>query len=294
MAACGNLERIFEEPLSDNSTILESFSTWEQLNSIKEIEDSSFSELFGELHIHAPHETSSPSSSPFTQSSPSSSLSSNSTFFNDVNQSHLGIDIPKPDKNDRSYLHPTSGYYPSNYQRKQYRDSDSFSSMTSESLSLCTEGLGFESFDDVEDVSRNELCNNEWHHHQEERTSVSRSVMNTDNHYSCEYSRRSRTCRGEFPPPISCIGRSGKPWVLFKSYKEDGRFILKEIRIPTQEFLHVSRENGRLRLHFIQSDEEEEDEDEDEDEEVVEGKNGEDGNNEESVETGNGNGNGNV
>lgn len=71
----------------------------------------------------------------------------------------------------------------------------------------------------------------------------------------------------EFPPPISCIGRTGKPWVCFKSYRNNGRFILKEVRIPTQEFLHACREDGRLKLQFIQSDDETIEEDDEEEEE---------------------------
>lgn len=73
----------------------------------------------------------------------------------------------------------------------------------------------------------------------------------------------------QIPPPISCLGRNGKPWVFFKSIRKDGRFILKEIRIPTQEFLHACRKNGRLKMHFIHSDDEildDDDDDEDEDE----------------------------
>ncbi|KAI3450722.1 hypothetical protein Pfo_007387 [Paulownia fortunei] len=263
MAACGSLEHIFEKPLPENPTFLESLSPWKHIKSMKTIDDSSFTELFGELHfkenrVHSPHETSPPSSSPFLQSSPSSSLSSNSP------SASPGIDIPKRDNNESSSVHQeknqssTSSYYPSS-QKKQYKHSDSFSSMNSESLSLCTEGLGFESFDDVEDLVKTDVCNNEWQH-QDERKSFTRNT-HTENHRG--ESKRSRTSRGPFPPPISCIGRSGKPWVCFKSYRQDGRFILKEIRIPTQEFLHACRENGRLKLQFIHSDDEILEEDED-------------------------------
>ncbi|KAJ4966749.1 hypothetical protein NE237_018598 [Protea cynaroides] len=55
-----------------------------------------------------------------------------------------------------------------------------------------------------------------------------------------------------FPPPISCIGRSGKPW--FASDPTVERFILKEIRIPTQESLRSCWEDGRLKLRFVQPD----------------------------------------
>ncbi|KAK4440601.1 hypothetical protein Salat_0395000 [Sesamum alatum] len=276
MAACGSLEHIFEKPLPENPTLLESLSPWKHIKSMKAIDDSSFTEIFGELHfkeshVHAPHE--SPSSS-----SRSSSLSSNSmTFWPDANPG-IGIDAPRRDNNgisahqERS-KNPTSSYYSSG-QKKQYKDSDSFSSMNSESLSLCTEGLGFESSDDVEDLLRHDVCNN-GSQNQEERKTCTRNNSHTQNHHGSE-SKKSGTSRGVFPPPISSIGQSGKPWVCFKSYREDGRFILKEVRIPTQEFLHACREDGRLKLQFIQSDDEaldDEDEDEDDDEENIEEQN---------------------
>ncbi|CBI28308.3 unnamed protein product, partial [Vitis vinifera] len=124
----------------------------------------------------------------------------------------------------------------------RHRNSDSFSSMKSESLQLCTEGLGFESCDDVEDV-HNEI-KDDWEN-QEERVTRHSPRENAYTEF-----RRSRTQGGAFPPPISCIGKSGKPWVSFKSYRHDGRFVLKEIRIPNQELLHACREDGRLKLHF--------------------------------------------
>ncbi|KAK6138486.1 hypothetical protein DH2020_027806 [Rehmannia glutinosa] len=129
-------------------------------------------------------------------------------------------------------------------QKKQYRHSDSFSSMNSESLSVCTEGLGFESFGDAEDLVRNEICNNndnDCQFQEEKKTSFARNrPAENENHWG--ESKRLRTSIGEFPPPVSCIGRSGKPFVSFKSFRQDGRIIIKEIRIPTQELLHACRE----------------------------------------------------
>ncbi|CAI8582879.1 unnamed protein product [Vicia faba] len=61
----------------------------------------------------------------------------------------------------------------------------------------------------------------------------------------------------EYPPPISCIGRSGKLCVSFVSYRNNGRFVLKQVQIPTRDFLHAHREDGRLTLHFVQHDGEE-------------------------------------
>lgn len=171
------------------------------------------------------------------------------------------VDIPKNDKNGVPREKNTTGYCLP-VQQKQYRHSDSFSSMNSESLSLCTEGLGVESFDDVDDLLRIDLCNNDWQPDQEQRRT---SFTRKENESHCGEYKRSRASLGVFPPPISCIGRCGKPWVCFKSFREDGRFILKEIRIPTQELLHAWRENGRLKLQFInQSDDEAPEEDQEE------------------------------
>ncbi|KAL6566980.1 hypothetical protein OROMI_015384 [Orobanche minor] len=248
MAACGGLERIFGKPLPEDQAFLESLSPWKRKFSADQF---SFTEIFGELHfeenndIHIDDVTfhvrtvhSSIGSSP---SSTSLSSSSTSPAF----LARPGIDIHKKDENRGADKNYTSGYNrPSGRKR-----SDNFSSMNSESLSVCTEGLGFESFGDVEDlVKKDPVCNNnknnnkfdEGQFKEERRSSWTRNIKTSDQnhhyrHHRSDYLQRSRICRGDFPPPISCIGRSGKPWVYFKSYKQDGRFILKEIRIPTQQ-----------------------------------------------------------
>ncbi|RWV83138.1 hypothetical protein BHE74_00022766 [Ensete ventricosum] len=68
-----------------------------------------------------------------------------------------------------------------------------------------------------------------------------------------------------FPPPISTIGKGVKPWVYLKSFKKDGRLVIKKIKLPTQQCLQATRENGRLLLqlaHPTKQDEEEEEEEE--------------------------------
>ncbi|XP_009763642.1 protein FANTASTIC FOUR 3-like [Nicotiana sylvestris] len=291
MAACGSLQHIFEKPLPENPTLIESLSStsWKNSKSLKpNIDNSSFTEIFGELHFKENNNSISSSasssssssvvsssssfSSCLPQSSASSSLSSlssssSSSFFLDaIHQSEIkGLDNIK-DKYERNKS-PISSYYPNTNScshKKQDRHSDSFSSRTSDSLSVCTEGLGFESSDDVEDLM-NDLSIENQKKQQEEKGRM-RVPCRPENQViiNHDYSKRSRTNKGSFPPPISCIGRSGKPWVCFKSFREDGRFILKEIRIPTQEFLHACREDGRLMMHVIHSDDEIVDEDEDE------------------------------
>ncbi|CAL1403906.1 unnamed protein product [Linum trigynum] len=239
MATCGSLQHIFDKPLpektpspSSSSSLLETLSSsWNQLK--PPIDHSSFTELFGELH------------------------------FKDTSFSSGNLKNP----------YPLSG------------------SKLADSLQLCTEGLGSESSADVEDLNNNDNISSTtgWQHQEQEeediekRTPASPPTTTTTRgiiakHYSGlenqsrggEHRRLSRSFsdRGvSFPPPISCIGKTGKPWVCFKSYREDGRFVLKEVRIPTQEFLHACREDGRLKLQFVQPDNEISEQMEDEDEE---------------------------
>lgn len=249
MAACGSLQHIFENPLPENPTLIDSLSSWNQITSMKPPEQPSLTELFGELHFKENSE-SSPSSSavPLYSSSSSSSLSSliGLTPIKKLNKTH-SFDYNENNNNKSSSSDSFLGTQKASY----HRHSDSFSSMNSESLQLCTEGLGFESSDDVEDL-KSEM-NDDWQN-QEEKIGSSTKISPSEN--ICGEFRRSRTSKGAFPPPISCIGRSGKPWVCFKSYRQDGRFVLKEMRIPTQEILHACREDGRLKLHFVQPDDE--------------------------------------
>lgn len=227
MAACGSLQHVFDTPSPESpSNLLQSFTPRKHL---QPLEVSSLTEVFGQLHFKENTEHVSPS---LPHSTPSSSPFS------------IDSDSHSDERNERNYT-PTT-------QRKHYINSDSFSSMNSESLTICTEGLGFESCDNTEDFVNNSGCK-----HRKARSSITRHSTN-------EYlsGKRSRITGGEFPPPISCIGRTGKPWVCFKSYRQNGRFILKEVKNPIQEFLHACRQDGRLKLQYIQSDDETIEEDE--------------------------------
>ncbi|KDP34411.1 hypothetical protein JCGZ_12692 [Jatropha curcas] len=287
MAACGSLQHIFEKPLSQTpATLLESLSSWNQIKPVKPIEQSSFTEIFGELHFE---ENSQSTSSP--PSFPVSSFSSASSSFIDIIPRAAPSNINKNDnidnQNDNKKI-PSLDFFSATPKNHQYtgfhKNGDSFSPRNYENLQLCTEGLGFESLDDVEDL-KNDI-NEDWQH-QEDKVSFTRhSALENQ---SGEI-RRSRSSGRAFPPPISCIGKSGKPWVSFKSYRHDGRFVLKQILTPSQEFLHAHRENGRLKLHLVQPRDEILEE-EDEDEEVVEEENeenySEDDEGDEDEETGN-------
>ncbi|XWS52838.1 hypothetical protein CRYUN_Cryun11dG0106600 [Craigia yunnanensis] len=272
MAACGSLQHIFEKPLPENPTLLESLSSWNQIKpGIKPIEQSSFTEIFGELHFKENSQSPSASSfpiSPFSSTSIIDLNPQNSTFKLSRNDT-----FHENDENNRSSSLPefcSSTPKIIKYTSNCHKKSEGFS-LNSESLLLCTEGLGFESSDDVGDM-KNEM-KEDWER-KEKRTSginTTNKPKTTENLYG-EFRRSRASSVGAFPPPISCIGKSGKPWVCFKSYRQDGRFVLKEVRIPTQEFLHACRQDGRLKLQFVQPNDEfledEEFEEEEEDDEV--------------------------
>ncbi|KAK1426233.1 hypothetical protein QVD17_14902 [Tagetes erecta] len=94
--------------------------------------------------------------------------------------------------------------------------------------------IGSESFDDLKDF------NDQWEERREHVTKHTKKKIPGE-------SKRSRVNRREFPPPISSLGRR----FCFKSYRFNGRLVLKEERMLTQEILHAYREDGRLKMRFI-------------------------------------------
>ena len=59
--------------------------------------------------------------------------------------------------------------------------------------------------------------------------------------------RRTRSGRA-FPPPISVIGKGGRPWLSLLAHREGGRLVLREMRLPSQELLQPCKEDGRFKL----------------------------------------------
>ncbi|KAM7522591.1 hypothetical protein LguiA_012493 [Lonicera macranthoides] len=252
MAACGSLQHIFDKPLPpENRSMLDSLSSWKPIQTMKSKSSSvdeppSFTEIFGELHFQENPDTTASSPinlSPATSFPSTSFMTALSTSgIKELKDNNTGSNIINNINHCKSKSE--SNYFPTKHTRHNH--SNSFSSINSDSLSICTEGLGFESSDDVEDYIENDWKQEGW--------------RSFSKHKPLEYPlctlKRSRTCGSHFPPPISSIGSSGKPWVCFKSYRHSGRFILKEVRVPTQEFLHACREDGRLKMQFIHSDDE--------------------------------------
>ncbi|KAF8050582.1 hypothetical protein N665_1937s0011 [Sinapis alba] len=107
------------------------------------------------------------------------------------------------------------------------------------SLQLCTEGLGSESYYDLEDGKVNVEDN--------DNIKGKEDKVSSDE----ECGRREKERRREYPPAMTRMS--------FKTYREEGRLVLEEVRIPRREFLRARREDGRLKLKLVQSEDEEED-----------------------------------
>lgn len=225
MATLTSLSSLFENPLPENPTLIESLSSWNHHKSMKPIETSSFAEIFGELYF---------------QEKPGSYLTK-SPIKDPVPPSPSTLDSKDAQEQEKLPMDSVLSM-PKNR----------FANKSSESLQMCTEGLGSESSDDVDDLLES---GNDWRSCGKAKLDIRRGQLMYSGYSRRSWDVKSSKSDREFPPPISSIGKSGKPWVCLKSYREDGRFVLREIRIPNQELLHASREDGRLKLHFVRHEE---------------------------------------
>ncbi|KAL9228589.1 hypothetical protein vseg_004149 [Gypsophila vaccaria] len=248
-----SLRHIFESNIPENSSsssLFDSLPSFRHITSLKPPADHSFTEIFGELH--------------FKDYSPSKIADEYSGGQQDEYRWENNEKVTEDGRNV--------------YQGSYHRRSDSFSSLNSESLQLCTEGLGSESLGDVEDLksdfpgpwqnhNRNYNYDNNNNHSNDNKNKNSCMKNNRMGEkmpvkgYSGYQYRKGKSNGKTFPPPISCIGKTGKPCVCFQSFRQDGRFVLKEMKIPTHERLHASREDGRLRLCFVQPTDQDDDDD---------------------------------
>ena len=101
----------------------------------------------------------------------------------------------------------------------------------------------FDSFNNTQDF------NDQWAQKHECTQSFGAMINHSKSRISGD-SKSRRIRRKEIPPPISSIGRR----VCFESYRYNGRLIIREVRIQHQELLHAYREDGRLKLQFVQYD----------------------------------------
>ncbi|KAK1258311.1 hypothetical protein QJS04_geneDACA010435 [Acorus gramineus] len=115
-------------------------------------------------------------------------------------------------------------------------------------LRLCTEGLGCESCDGgAADAEEEEMM-------MRSRSDGRDGPIRSDRRER----RRTWAKEREFPPPLpSLVGRRRR---FMKAVREEGRFVLKEVKIERREVLRASRSDGRLKLNFVEASDDEEEE----------------------------------
>ncbi|KAL5712723.1 hypothetical protein ACHQM5_014867 [Ranunculus cassubicifolius] len=120
-----------------------------------------------------------------------------------------------------------------------------------EAMSFCTESLGFESSDQLEEEGID----------RKDEETTSRSLISRSRsrlrRTRLENDRKTEKIKNMvFPPPLSSLNQDGQPSFYLKSIRNDGRLQIKQARINRPEIethrLHASRQNGRLTLHLIQ------------------------------------------
>ncbi|XP_010470373.1 PREDICTED: protein FANTASTIC FOUR 1-like [Camelina sativa] len=110
-------------------------------------------------------------------------------------------------------------------------------------LMLCTEYLGFESYDMR--MSENEVDNKMTCHAEVETKMVDTKRLKTKENVVAREKKR------EFPPPLSSLNGLGQPSFYLRPVRKDGRLELTRVMIDRPEIFHASREDGRLRLQLV-------------------------------------------
>ncbi|ERN00967.1 hypothetical protein AMTRI_Chr04g187600 [Amborella trichopoda] len=143
------------------------------------------------------------------------------------------------------------------------------------SLNLCTEGLGSETGSDTMSEKDYGSCLSS---DSDEPTSPKLSAPSRLRRAVTYPGRSARRVQGarSFPPPLTSISRRDGPCVHMRPHRVDGRLVLEAVPVPSHNYLHAQRGNGRLRLTFAathpsrESEEESENEDEEIHQEIVE------------------------
>ncbi|KAJ1274343.1 hypothetical protein BS78_05G055300 [Paspalum vaginatum] len=238
MAADGGLRRLFEKPLPENPTLLEALSAWNRnMHPNKPIDPASLTEIFGELHFQ---EKQQPVERSVLLPQPPPCPPSRTASWLDI---ATEAEKSKDDSSLDALLRPK----PASTAATVKRSASFCMKKGSASLLLCTEGLGSESTVDADDMFKDgdaeaaALKGTETDAGDAAADAATEAMMKKE-----EEARQPKT----FPPPIRSMGRGGKPHVCFRSFREDGRFVLLEVVIPGKELLQATREGGRLRLQF--------------------------------------------
>ncbi|KAG7649643.1 putative The fantastic four family protein [Arabidopsis thaliana] len=113
----------------------------------------------------------------------------------------------------------------------------------SHGLMLCTEYLGFESYDMR--MSDNEVENKMTCHAEVETERVEAKRRKTKENVVVQAQKK------QFPPPLSSLNSRGQRYFYLRPVRKDGRLELTQVMVDRPEIFHVSRVDGRLRLHFV-------------------------------------------
>ncbi|XP_039146242.1 protein FAF-like, chloroplastic [Dioscorea cayenensis subsp. rotundata] len=147
----------------------------------------------------------------------------------------------------------------------------SSSLISQKSLQVCTESLGSETGSDVfsdddfspspfasdldeieplqnfEDEDEEEEVYDEVEKEEEEKKREEKELVSVN--YHCCISRRSPV--RSFPPPLPSISRRDGPCLSMRPHRRDGRLVVEAVPVPSQNYLHAERHDGRLLLSFI-------------------------------------------
>ncbi|XP_039126739.1 protein FAF-like, chloroplastic [Dioscorea cayenensis subsp. rotundata] len=138
------------------------------------------------------------------------------------------------------------------------------------SLETCTESLGsetgsdvfysdsdiesFSSFSDVSDVGEEEKEPEKQlqprHDDDDDDDDDDAEKLLTVN-YHCSISKKSPV--RSFPPPLPSISRRDGPCLSMRPHRRDGRLVMEAVQVPSQNYLHAERHDGRLLLSFVHS-----------------------------------------
>ncbi|KAJ6809214.1 putative protein FAF-like, chloroplastic [Iris pallida] len=144
--------------------------------------------------------------------------------------------------------------------------------MSQRSLAICTESLGSETgSEDFFSSSDDDDMEHSWFSTRPNKQVVQQQVDYDDDdddddddeeetdefvgmrrkeqdtvNYHCSISRRS-PCRS-FPPPLPSISRRDGPCFQMRSHRRNGRLVVEAVPVPSQNYLHAERQDGRLLL----------------------------------------------
>ncbi|XP_040994315.1 protein FAF-like, chloroplastic [Juglans microcarpa x Juglans regia] len=138
------------------------------------------------------------------------------------------------------------------------------SSLSEQSLEICTESLGSETGSDgfssdpsseTEDVE--EEKEDEEEQEQEHDLKVfSQAFDHTEELRVAKYhyaSTHQKSKPKSFPPPLPSLSRKDGASLLMQTHRDNGRLVLEAVTVPSQNQFHAERQDGRLILTFLSS-----------------------------------------